>query len=258
MARPHRIIPILVAALAVAGTAAAQSESELRRENQRLRTELADLRRELDAARVRIAELEQQLGGAGAQPVETAEAAPAETTIDESIPNASPRALLGALERSYEDQMQGIEIGDADGDTSARRDRTVYLRTVERWAKRVNRELRSQFEWHVRLEGGAEQQSGRFGIMAVAVDPVTGADLGDPFPVTMSKSVAHRLDQMHRRGSADVVVLRGVLIPRVVVNPDRDHAGPFDNPPLIGPLAEFGMTVEASSFAEAEEEEERD
>ena len=239
--------------LCIATGAAAQSDSELRRENQRLQAEVHDCKLELEAAIKSIAELEDRLTAApdGA----TASPLPAEeVSIDESVADASPRALLNALKESYAQQMKDHELGDPAGDMTQRRHRTAYLRSVEKWTSRVNREFKSPIVWHIRIVGNPERQHGSYGLMVVAVDPKTDVQLGDRFPLIMSKSTAHHLSQLDRRGPLDVLVVRGVLTPRVRVHPYRMELGPFDNPRFIGPFAEYGMSVDASSVTRPENE----
>ncbi|MHC4992284.1 MAG: hypothetical protein ACYTGC_15025, partial [Planctomycetota bacterium] len=95
-------IPVLAVLLTatfvgIARSAAGQSQADLRRENQRLATQVGDLEAQLQAARNRIAELEAQIAslreamsrratgpGAPMPPLEAER-----VTIDESVPTAS-------------------------------------------------------------------------------------------------------------------------------------------------------------------------
>lgn len=262
MSRPHRILPAVACALGIAGAtagAAAQSDNDLRRENQRLQTLVDDLELELAAARKTIADLQQRLAnlsgaGGGAATSPDAPTVPEEVSVDESVHDASPRALFKALQDSYVNQMQGLSLGDPHGAPAARRERLAYVRAVEQWAKRVNRELKSQIDWRVRIAGASERQGGQFGVMVVAVDPKTEAVLGDPFPVIMSKSIAHHLTVLQDRGQLEDLLLRGVMTPQVWVDATRTEPGPFDNPRIIGPFAVFAVSVTASTMTAPDEE----
>lgn len=246
------LIIALAAAAAVArgGTALAQSDRDLREENQRLQTQVNDLQRELDAARARIADMERELqalmrrlGGTSAPPPA---AAPEErVTIDESVPNASPRALFQAVRESYADATRDMELGDFDS-TAGSRQRAAYLRAVDSWAKRIQREMRSSVVWSV--ETIEDQGADEGGLRVIAVDPETKVALGDPFNVRLSSAIRHKLDAIRHRGQSTELVLKGVLVPQVNVNPNRIEPGPFDNPPLIGPFAEFNFVVTANSL----------
>ncbi|MHC4414811.1 MAG: hypothetical protein ACYS0G_05960 [Planctomycetota bacterium] len=266
--RPRLIITLgVIALLCAASRALGQSDSDLRRENQRLQTRVKDLQRELEAAQRRIADLERQIeqlrrGPARSRPARptppgiSAPSQEGEVTIDESVPNASPRALLTALQESYQEATGSLDIGTADtvpasGEVRRDRKRIAYLRALDRWAHRVNRELKSQITWHVRLVRVVQR-----GLEMQAVDPKTLAVLGDPFPVTLPASQFRRLEQFEQRGKLDVLQLKGVLVPSVRVNPQRPDPGPFDKPRFIGPFAELGLSVQASSVTAVVEKDE--
>ncbi|MHC4106939.1 MAG: hypothetical protein ACYSTY_02520 [Planctomycetota bacterium] len=255
-ARSIAAIAGLWLALTVAGPASiasAQSDSDLRKENQRLRTRVRDLERELDAAQNRIGELEVEVARlqemvealrAAPRPSTTAPAPePPKVTIDESIPHASPRALFNAVVKSYEKEIEALGI-----DANDPNERTVYLRELQRWAAAVNRDLRSPVEWHVRV---LDRQGTRRGatVKLRAVDPKTRAELGDAFDVRLSRNLARRLEQ--QLSHEDVLVARGTLIPRVRVNEKRTARGVFDKPKFIGPYAELDLTVEVASLMPA-------
>ena len=254
----------LVAALLLGGLstpAAAQSLSDLRRENQRLQTENKDLRRELQRVTVDLAALQLEAdrmrqslkagprGGRAALPP----LAEPEISIDESLPSASPRALMKAIVVSYAEATAELDFDPSEG----RGDRgyTVYLRTLSHWAVGINRELKSPVSWHVKIIGRGVPVGRGFALRVIAVDPKTGTDLGDPFDAFVARSLALRLQQREQRyGLDEVMVLEGTLEPRVHINEDRLEPGPWDNPRFIGPFAEFGLTVHASRLLPVPEE----
>jgi hypothetical protein len=242
----------VLALLAAVGTASAQSDADLRRENQELRTRVRDLQMELEAARNRIEQLEREveklrqlLAAApqttGTQPTEE------KVTIDESVPHASPRALLKALQERYLEAMLDLDPGGPSTPEGGRQ-RAAYLRNLQRWARRMNREMKAPIEWHVRVTGRAAQPPELPGLDVEAVDPETHAVLGDPFPITLPRAMVHRLHELERRGELGVLILKGVLMPQVMVNPDRYEQGLFDKPRFVGPFAEFEFLVEASTL----------
>jgi hypothetical protein len=253
MNRPKtsRIVALgVLALLMAAGTASAQSDADLRRENQRLRTQVNDHKRELDAARSRIAQLElevdklrQLLNAAppttGEQPTEE------KVTIDETVPHASPRALLKALQDGYLEAMLDIDPGDPATPAGSRQ-RAAYLRDLHRWARRMSREMKAPIEWHIRVAGRGTRLEVP-GLMVEAVDPKTHVVLGDPFPVTLHQDTVRRLRDLENRGQLGILVVKGVLIPQVLVNPNRHEQGLFNKPSFVGPFAEFEFRVEASS-----------
>jgi hypothetical protein len=229
-----------------------QSDNDLRREREALRARVKYLEAELEAAQKKIAELQRLLeelrraagtAPAGTGPGPTAPAAG--VTIDESVFNASPRALHEALVDSYQDAMAGMEPGEAED-----RQHAAYLRALDLWARRVNREMRAQVTWHVRVERlprpGTDER-----LELLAVDPETEVPLGDPFAVTPPRPVLQRLAQHAERGLPQVMVLRGVLAPEVVVNPAREEPGTFDKPRFIGPFAEYELSLTVNSVTPA-------
>lgn len=254
-ARRRTMAVAVLAVLTATGASIAQSDRDLREENQRLQTQVNDMQRELDAAQARIAELQRQvrtlarrLGqSAGGSSSTGPSTPPPRVSIDESVPNASPRALFRAISESYREATRDMEIGDFDGVLGTRR-RTAYLRAVDNWAKRLRREMRSSVHWHIRIMPLAEQGGGQPGLRVLAVDPETHVVLGEPFIIRLNSSVRRKLAQLEQRGALDVLVLKGVLIPQVSINPSRMEPGPFDNPRLIGPFAEFGFAIDASSL----------
>ena len=250
----------VLALLAVAGAASAQSDADLRRENQKLRTQVNDLNRELEAARNRIEQLEleveklRQLLNAAPQP---SGGPPAEekVTIDETIPHASPRALVKALQDGYLEAMLDVDPGDPSTPAGSRQ-RAAYLRDLHRWARRMSREMKAPIEWHIRVAGRGTRLEVP-GLMVEAVDPKTHVVLGDPFPVTLPRATVRQLRQREERGQLGVLILKGVLLPQVMVNPDRNEQGLFDKPRFVGPFAEFEFFIEASSVTPPPETKDR-
>ncbi len=249
---PNFPIPFLALTAAVvlstAGPASAQSDRDLRDENQSLQTKVRELQRELDAANASIAELQRRLQQSGRPAADPAAQPEADrVTIDESRADASPRALLRAISESYAEATRDLEVGDFNS-TIGTRTRATYVRAVESWANRIRREMRFPVEWHIRLLPLAEQRHEQAGIRVRAVDPKTDVTLGDPFIVRLNKALRRKLNRLEQRGSIKVLVLKGVLVPEATLNPQRIDPGAFNNPRLIGPFAEFEFTVEASSL----------
>jgi hypothetical protein len=250
----HLVLLVITLAAVSAWTAPVygQSQAELRRENERLKTEAADLQRELAAAREEIARLQDELAQlrAGASGGETGQVAPAplpevKVTIDETIPNASPRALMNALTEDYRTAMAEHAFGDDDRSN----ERAMYIREVQRWTTRVNRQYRSQIEWRVRIIDAGVRSGRGLVVRMQAVDPVTDAELGDPFDAAISRSLASRLQKLERAGELEHgLVLKGVLVPRVYFNQSRLTEGVFNNPRFIGPFAEYAFTVQTKSL----------
>lgn len=253
----------LVALHVPAAPAAAQSDSDIRRQNQQLTAQVRDLEQELQASRdqieklkARIAQLERQLaqrgGSAGDTPI--ADPEPEKVSIDESVPHASPRALYAAVLASHDQALGGIDLG-RDGDGKRR----AYLKRLEAWAASANRQFRGQIVWHVRLvdartEDVIGDRTPEHIATLIAVDPVTNVQLGDQFDVVLPKALAARLERLAQRDALGVMVLRGTIIPAIRVNPDRTERGSFDNPPFIGPFAEYLWSIDVRSLKSVEED----
>ncbi len=251
-----------MAVLAPVSSAMAQSDRDLRDENQRLTTQVKQLTRELDAAKGRIQDLQRQVDtlritlAAARRSSPPSSPTPLEEealTIDESVPNASPRALLTALKASYD-----TTFADQDQGEPGSSEHTIYLKAVDRWAASANREFLTKITWHVRGLDAQMTRAGRLELKVQAVDPKTNTELGDPFVIALQRSVARRFEQLQQRDLAEVLVLKGTLHPNVVANRQRRDVGPFDNPRFIGPYAEFRLTVDASSLLPPTDEDAQD
>lgn len=261
----HLVIVSLLAVVFLGVTATpavAQSDAQLRRENERLRSEAETLRNEVTDLKQRLADLEasnralqeriRQLragsSAGGSTPVPPPPPPP--VSIDESKPDASPRALLNAVTASYAEATKDLDPG-----TPGRPDRLAFMRELDRWSKRANREHRTPIEWHVK-EIGRDRTRAGYIYHLVAVDPVHGTELGDPFDALVPAASARRLSRLREHAESDVMVLKGTLQPMITINPDRSEVGTFDNPRFIGPYAEFGFGVIATSLMPDRPEEE--
>ncbi|MCI0363973.1 MAG: hypothetical protein L0Y44_00650 [Phycisphaerales bacterium] len=235
------------------------TQNDAREQNEILTQQVRALQEQLRAAEQenqrledRIAQLEQQLGAMRRSTTTPAPptAPPAEVervTIDETVPNASPRALFRALRENYEQTMGGLAIGEP-GST----ERREYWKRLEKWKVAVDRLHQGQFAWHVRVDSGPVNRRDRV-VTFVAVDPETDVRLGDPFDVLLSRTLADRLARLEERGELGVLVMRGYLEPNVVLDPEREVKGTFDKPQFIGPFAAFDFQLVARSLLQAEQ-----
>jgi len=243
--RIRTLLPLLTA-LALACPAFAQSAEDLKRENDQLKKQVQDLQRQLDAAKRQVEELQRRLDAATGGSA-SAEAPAAEVTIDESQPNASPRALFNAIVTSHDEAMKDKEMGRASDRT-----RTAYMRELERWVALANNQFKSQIEWTVRIEDMTTTR-GVTEATLMAVDPVTGAELGDPFTVILSNAIMRRLTPAMQHKDVKQLTLAGVITPIVRLNPNRAERGAFDVPRFVAPFVEYGFSVEARSLVPVEE-----
>jgi hypothetical protein len=246
-AMSRHILPVLAALfLASAGSlqAAAQSEQEVQQENQRLRDEVARLEQELQSANERIDALTREIetlraagaSGGGATP-------PAEEriSIDETQPNASPRALLNGVKASYEEAVADLDIGDSNGS----RERVAYVQAVERWSSSAEREFRSNVEWMVKVVEMREAGRNEIALRLQAIDPQYGTELGEPFVAALPRSRAQSLQE---HGADATYQIRGTLVPNVMVDPTMESAAPFRESAFVGPFAEVTFSVDINTM----------
>jgi len=241
-------IPAVLVAVSAPGTAA-QSDNELRRENQALQARVTELERELQAARDRIKQLEtvieemRKSGGSSTTRPPSVQPEPEKVSIDESKQDASPRALLAAMQKDMQQDLAGIEIG-AEGS----RERDNYMRALDRWVTGAAREFRIPVEWHVKILDRKDADRTRYLVRMQAVDPVHNTKLGDPFDAIIPISRAGGVDDV-----TSTYVIRGTVVPDIRINPQRAEQGTFDVPKLVGPYAEFFFGVEVNTIVKASE-----
>lgn len=283
--------------------AGGQSAADLRRENARLRQEreelaaqVAKLRDDLEAARAEIADLESKLADARANagpagmtdrdPTGAGEgegtdgdtagaadpnAAPKPViTVDETDPAAGPRAFRRSLVDSWNAVRGSLEVG-TDGRSPARLN---YLRSAENWINRSRRAAPVNARAWIVEPVDPAPGAGPVDIRAVrlweAVDPVSGASLGRPFPMRINASLLRRFERAEERNgrTAPAEQARGLsgrpqytvsgrIIARLKIDSTRPTIGTFDNPPLLAPCitCELGLEVESGFGARREERE---
>lgn len=261
----HPRFMALIAVLALfllSGPLLAQSDHELRIENQSLKAQVKQQQRELNAAKARIEKLEKQVEDLEKalksarktvkKPKQQQPRVVEEVSIDESVATASPRALFNALKNSYKQTIADLDQGQP-GETN----RKIYTRAVQRWTIAANRQFRSKIVWHVRVLGANPTPKG-FAVELQAVDPKTSTKLGDPFFALLSKGLAKRYEQASRRSEAEVFELKGTLHPNVTLDRRRSSAGQFNKTKFIGPFAQFDFAVDATSLQPPSEEDKKD
>lgn len=225
----------LAAFLLPAPHASAQTVEDLRRENQQLRDRIQELERQI-----------RELGKTPRQPQAPASpaTAPADTQPDTSEPLhlTHPAAVIDAIRARWQADAADVPMGEENT-----RERVAYARFVEKWVAATNREYRKRVNWTVRLVS-ADRIEGNYALRLVVVDPETGRDLGESFPVRITRAQANRLETWNRRGGGHLE-LHGVLLPQLRFNAERLNAGVFDSPTFIAPLVEFPFDMQVESIA---------
>lgn len=252
MTRTSFLLLILLPALLLATDAPAQSVKALREENEALQARIRELEAELVAAEARIAQLEAQVESLESAEEEPPPAPPldAPVTVDESKPEASPRAVLAAIRASFAETFESL---DGPSSRSWRKEQ----RDIEKWIKARERDLRKSIDWQVTVSPNGTVRRGRreARLEFLAVDPVTATPLGS-FVAILDRNQLARLGDLEKEheGLAGITLhMTGTLKPILRINPDRAERGPFDNPPFVGPYVEFGLEVETKTLNNVED-----
>jgi hypothetical protein len=200
----------------------------------------AELEAEIVRLRAEIVRLETELARLKAPPANPSAPAAAPADAD---PFASPQAIRRALERDYTKSL--AERLPPTGDAAAG---AIFRRELERWVAGANRSYRQAVRWHGRLVR-IQPQGDRAVVTLAPVDPVSGDSLGEEFTAVLEPRIARRLSNAGRSSPVgETWALTGVFIPEIGANPARMERGIFDNPPLLGPGAEFRWKVEVESL----------
>ncbi len=226
-----------------------QSLQTLRRENDDLRQRIAQLEAQLAEAKRSAAECEQQNAAltervkaleaaatpapdAPAPPDESPAAKPRTAELPPDDPFVAPEALVRELQARYAAAFGAIPM-----DTQAQRDRAS--RDVRRWVRDVQRELRGDVEWLVRIERPNVDERGRDRWDIVVIDPSSGLPYDtQPVPIADPRFV-RAINEDKTQKYWRVV---GSVRAEPVFNESRWEAGLFDRPRFIGVMVDFGMS----------------
>lgn len=247
----------LVCCASFATPAIAQDPADLKQENVQLKDQVRKLSEELKAAQDRIAALERQIEqlkltlnqSSEDGSIATSPTRPTTQASEKSKPEDNPLTLFRAMEMDYAEATGDLEIGEL-GD----RNRTTYLRAVERWIAASNRQYRSRIEWQVTIF--EQPQSARpTSLKLLAVDKATGETVDVPFTIALDRQLTRRLRKLEQKGELDTFILKGILTPRLRLRPRSETSDPFNNPRLVGPFAAFGFTIEVNAIVPIDKEE---
>lgn len=217
-----------------------ESQSDLRKENDRLRQHVQRLEGDLQAALERIRQLEAQLAGAAPTQAPAAGGNPAPVPAN---PALGPGGLLSALRADYysaETGLAGRDVPAAPGDDAeTRKAWTAYQRAVEPWIQREQRKT-TEVQWIGTVDPTSVTQRGRE-VAMVVVFSNGGRDFRTP--ITVDSGVADRLRGSDGAITRAPVSVQAIVTPRLTLNPKRPDTGAFDNPPLVAPFIEFGYDL---------------
>lgn len=243
-------------------TALAQPEAsttDLRRENDQLRERVAQLQAQVAERNKRIKELEDRIkelekGGAPAAPSTQTPAAPTKAPdapaqpADSGIsgptaqppedPFASPESMFAVLVNEYNEAV-GALPRESDADTKR------YLREVSKWAKASERKHRGNIDWLIQVQKVIEE-AGRTTIEYRVLDAASGMPYGtSPSQIALTGRLAKQITDQPTQKTWK---LQGTVSAKPIVNPDRAEPTLFNVPKLIGPYAEFGFDVSATTL----------
>lgn len=207
-----------------------------------LKRRIGELERQLQAARETIAILRRQLAQQGVQPEEVEVEDP--LVLPQDQPLASPEATLAAVIADYAEFREGKTWDDE-------KDRRNFLREVDRWTSRMEKEYRGRVEWTCDMVAREQLRSGEEFLMVVVRDLETGNRWSNQFEVAIPRRLQARA---HRIPSDEPIILRGTFQLDLSINPERLERGSFDSPRFVGPFVEFGFNFDVSAIAEVERE----
>lgn len=206
--------------------------------------QLEDTKKQLDSAQNRIRELNAENDRLRRQLSEATQGAPGTSAPPAGAapvpeePLSSPEALMRALVKSYERNLTGKP-------RDTRHELSRYHGEVRDWVRDVAREIRGPFAWNIVVQSVATPSaaSSAADVTFTVVGP-DGKGLGAPvttsFPVRFAKQLAQAAPQ-----SMWKVVGTGGARPNF--NEKRAEPGATNDPPLIGPFAEFGFDLQIRS-----------
>ncbi len=242
------ILAMLVGAVVLARPAAAQvTDADLVRENERLTAEVRDLEAALAAALARIESLEKELAAVragGPSP-----ATPSSPTTAAAPPQASVEGVIREIKAAF---AKAVEDGEIESIGSSRDEaaRVRRLRDLRKWTSAANRAFKTPIEWPVLVLDSAVVNPSDGRLQVQVWNPETAATVGEAFVVAVPRRVVDRVNRP--RPTEDdgpaVFLLDGVFIPDIRVMESRLEAGPFDNPPFIGPMVEMDWRVETKGI----------
>jgi hypothetical protein len=212
-----------------------------------LQMEAANLREKLAMTEAMVASLRDQLEAAR-QPVAERPAAPAS---DESTPSqpaepraevplsplGSPESMRLALEKSFAEAFPNPNL-------SSEQAKAAYQRRLGLWTTEVTRSMRGQTRWRVLLSDVSGTPAGDRSVAArmqvVATD--TGLPIGPAQIISVPARFATRLSTSTLAPEAWELTL--MVAPAMRINERRLAPGPFNHPEFIGPMVEFGYSME--------------
>lgn len=145
---------------------------------------------------------------------------------------------MRALVKSYERKMTGKP-------RDTRHELSRYYGEVRDWTRDATREIRGPFSWNIVVQsvGTPAASSSAVDVTFTVVGP-DGKGLGPPVTTSFPVRFAKQLSQAAPQSTWKVVGTGGA---RPTFNDKRAEPGTPNEPPLIGPFAEFGFDLQIRS-----------
>lgn len=217
------------------------------------------LRRENEALKQRIVSLEQKLKelqaqldggqGVGNSPVKDAPKLTADIPAD---PLASPASMLAALKSRYQSDMAEFGHEGEKPDAAAEQ---KHRSAAARWVAEQKKALSGKSQWLVRFvrtdsQTGRQSGASELETSVQIVEASSGLPVGEQFRL---KVPSRFLRVLQGAKPDELYTLSGTFAAAPKFNAQRESAGAFDVPPLIGKYAEFDYTFVWDRVDRAEE-----
>ena len=228
---------------------------DLRLKNEQLEAQVSDLQSTLEAARKRIQELEakiQRISNSKAdESLPVSQESPVDTSQTPSTPisNQNPAAIQRALLQEYAVAFDESKL-TTPGSSEWRNDDSAYRKWLQVWITATNRLHQKRVDWTVVLQRTFQLNATESVVTLAPWDSERQEIAGDSFQSRVPSRTLDRIRRVMENKQKNIPLrLKGVYIPRLQLNPKRLNPGPFDNPPLIGPMVELNWSIDIKSLS---------
>jgi len=237
--RLSRFLPLLAVAVCLLTTSTARAQSDLAKQNVRLKEQVVELEKRLERADQQIKALSAEVRrlraekSAGGNAPKTTAPGTDDAPAADADPFASPDAFIAAVRANYNNSF-------GDFDPSNRREKTNRIREVRRWAGEVKRKMQSGISWDVMLDASESGAIGRIDARFRLVNAESGEAEGEAFVVRLSTD---KVRALKRADASAVWSLEGLLTARIGIEPDRVTADDDGRGIFVGAMAELFFDI---------------
>ncbi|MCW5764309.1 MAG: hypothetical protein KIT88_13835, partial [Phycisphaeraceae bacterium] len=150
-------------------------------------------------------------------------------------PLSSPESMRLALERSHRETFPALDL-------SSQAATLEYRRKLDQWITSVKRSMRGQTRWRIIVSDVAPKPTDR--TLSARIQVVQSDSLipiGPSFITTIPSRLATRFTPGN---PSELWELTLAVAPDPIINERRLEPGPFNHPEWIGPMIEFGFTMD--------------